>query len=73
MNALKKWEPYAYAALRIVFGLLFACHGASKVFGVLGGSRPQDPLGWVGAIIELAGGVLIFLGLLTPLAAFVSS
>jgi putative oxidoreductase len=73
MNALKKFEPYAYAALRIVFGFLFACHGASKIFGVLGGQKPTDLLMWVGAGIELVGGVLILIGLLTPLAAFVVS
>src|SRR5215471_13131744 len=73
MNALKKFEPYAYAALRIVFGFLFACHGASKIFGVLGGNKPNDVLGWTGAGIELVGGALILIGLLTPLAAFISS
>jgi putative oxidoreductase len=73
MNALKKFEPYAYAALRIVFGFLFACHGASKIFGVLGGQKPTDILQWTGAGIELVGGVLIMIGLLTHLAAFVSS
>ena len=31
MNALKKLEPHAYAALRIVFGFLFACHGATSL------------------------------------------
>lgn len=73
MNALKKLEPYAYAALRIVFGFLFACHGLQKVFQVLGGHRPHDVLGWTGAGIELVGGVLISIGLLTPLAAFIAS
>jgi putative oxidoreductase len=73
MNVLKKFEPTAYAALRIVFGFLFACHGASKIFGVLGGAKPTDVLGWTGAGIELAGGVLIMVGLLTHLAGFVSS
>ena len=73
MNALKKFEPYAYAALRIVFGFLFACHGASKIFGVLGGEKPQELLMWVGAGIELVGGVLILVGFLTQLAAFLSS
>jgi putative oxidoreductase len=73
MNALKKFEPTAYAALRIVFGFLFACHGAQKCFGVLGGHRPSDVLGWTGAGIELVCGVLILIGLLTPLAAFLAS
>jgi putative oxidoreductase len=73
MNALKKFEPYAYAVLRIVFGFLFACHGVTKIFGVLGGQKPTDILQWTGAGIELVGGVLIMVGLLTQLAAFISS
>lgn len=73
MDALKKLEPSAYAVLRIVFGFLFACHGASKIFRVLGGQHPDSTLQWVGAGIELVGGVLILLGFLTHLAAFVSS
>ena len=73
MNVLKKFEPTAYAALRIVFGFLFACHGATKVFAVLGGHKPHDVLGWTGAGIELVGGVLILVGLLTHLAGFIAS
>ena len=73
MNVLKKFEPTAYAALRIVFGFLFACHGARKCFGVLGGHRPTACLDWTGAGIELVGGVLILIGLLTHLAAFLAS
>ena len=38
MNILKKFEPTAYAALRIVFGFLFACHGARNVWRAW---RPQ--------------------------------
>ena len=73
MNVLKKFEPTAYAALRIVFGFFFACHGASKILGILGGHKPHDVLGWTGAGIELVGGILILIGLLTSLAAFICS
>jgi putative oxidoreductase len=73
MSALKKFEPYAYAALRIVFGFLFACHGVQKVFAVFGGHHPVGALEWTSAGIELVGGVLILIRLLTPLAAFVAS
>lgn len=64
----------AYAILRIVSGLLFAIHGAQKLFGVLGGFRP--PVGtqlWVGAIIELVAGLAIAVGALTPWAALLAS
>ena len=33
MNPLKRLEPTAYALLRIVAGLLFACHGLQKLLG----------------------------------------
>jgi len=73
MRALKKFEPYAYALLRIVFGLLFTCNGVQKVFQVFGGRHPDGVLGWTGAGIELVGGLLIMVGLLTHLAAFIAS
>lgn len=73
MNALKKLEPTAYAVLRIVFGFFFACHGATKIFGVLGGHKPHSVLDWTGAGIELVGGILILIGLVTSLAGFIAS
>jgi putative oxidoreductase len=74
MKFLARWEPYAYAALRIVAGLMYACHGAQKLFGVLGGqSQLHNPMMLVAAIIEFFGGILIALGLLTRIAAFIAS
>ncbi len=64
----------AYAALRIVSGLLFAFHGLQKVFGVL--STFQPPFGsqlWFGGVIELVGGLCIATGAFTRCAAFVAS
>jgi putative oxidoreductase len=64
----------AYAALRIVTGLLFAVHGAQKLFGVLGGSQPaMFSQVWFAGAIELVGGLLVAVGLLTSLAAFICS
>jgi len=60
--------------MRIVVGLLFACHGAQKLFGVLGGQQAElaSKFG-VAGIIELVGGVMIAIGFLTGTAAFIAS
>ena len=69
-----RYEPILYALFRFVVGALFACHGAQKLFGVLGGQKMTGvPLMLAGGIIEFAGGVLIALGLLTGWAAFIAS
>src|SRR5581483_8090532 len=74
MKFLSKFEGPAYAAMRIVIGFLFDCHGAQKLFGVLGGhSMVHVPLMLVAGIIEFGGGVLIARGLFTRIAAFICS
>ncbi|MEO5722550.1 MAG: DoxX family protein [Chthoniobacterales bacterium] len=73
MNSLGKYSGYVYAIMRIIVGLLFACHGAQKLFGMFGGKGGAEGLMLLGGIIELAGGLLIALGLLTRPAAFLSS
>jgi putative oxidoreductase len=66
-------EPL-YAAFRIVFGVLFAFHGAQKLFGAFGGKVvPVGSLPWTAGVIELAGGILIAVGLFAGLAAFIAS
>lgn len=79
-RVLGKFEPYLYVILRIVAGLLFACHGAQKLFGFFGGvggppgvAVPLFSLMGLAGVIELVGGLLIALGLLTSYAAFISS
>jgi putative oxidoreductase len=63
-----------YALLRIVAGLLFACHGAQKLFGALGGTAmTSNPMMLVAGIIELGGGLLIAAGLFASWAAFLAS
>src|SRR5947209_18593093 len=74
MKFLSRYEGIAYALLRIVIGFLFACHGAQKLFGVLGGhSMVHVPMMLVAGIIEFVGGILIAVGLFTSIAAFISS
>lgn len=73
MRFLERYSEPIYAVFRIVFGLLFASHGAQKVFGLLGGPKAGDPLPLVAGWIELVTGVLIVLGLFTGIAAFIAS
>lgn len=74
MKFLSGLEPYTYLALRVVSGFLFSCHGAQKLFGVLGGhAMLHNPLMLAAGIIEFGGGILILLGLFTRVAAFIAS
>jgi putative oxidoreductase len=73
----------ALLVLRVVVGLFFAGHGAQKLFGSFGGHGLAGTAGFFDSIgmkpgrrnaiaagtAELVGGVLLVLGLLTPLAA----
>ena len=74
MKILRRFEPYAYAALRIVAGLLFLFHGLQK-FGVLGGQLSLPPVSLIGlaAIIETVGGLLIMIGFQAAPVAFICS
>src|SRR5260370_30780198 len=74
MRILNRYSDQIYSLMRLVAGFLYACHGAQKLFGVLGGARElHDPWGLAAGIIEFGGGVLIALGLFTTIAAFVAS
>ncbi|QGV82817.1 DoxX family protein [Streptomyces ficellus] len=77
---LDQARPYALGLFRIVVGLLFTCHGAASLFGVLGGAGGTGGTvpagtwpGWYAAVIELVGGVLVLVGLGTRAAAFIAS
>ena len=71
---LGRFEGPAYALMRIVAGFLFAFHGAQKLLGLFGGQQvPMMSMIWFAGVIELVGGVLIMVGLLTTVAAFIAS
>jgi putative oxidoreductase len=77
----------AFLVLRVVVGLLVAGHGAQKVFGWFGGRgmagfsgwlhsmgfRPAALWSWMGALAEFGGGVLLALGLFSPLGSIAIS
>ncbi|MDA5142728.1 MULTISPECIES: DoxX family protein [Streptomyces] len=72
-------QPYVLGLFRMVVGLLFACHGAASLFGVLGGAAGGGTIdagtwpGWYAAVIQLVGGGLVLLGLGTRAAAVIAS
>ena len=68
---LGRFSNLFYVLLRIVAGALFACHGAQKLFGVLGGQK-QEGLLQVAGVIEFVGGILIAVGLFAGFAAFIA-
>lgn len=69
---LGKYSNFFYALLRIVTGALFACHGAQKLFGVLGGQKQTETLMQAAGVIEFAGGILIAAGLFAGIVAFIA-
>lgn len=73
MRFLHRYAEVLFAVLRVVAGLLFACHGAQKLFGVLDGEQATELLMLLAGLIEFGGGLLIALGFLTSPVAFIAS
>ena len=74
VGMLGRFEPHAYALLRIVAGLLFLFHGLQKLFGMYGGQKVElvSQMGLAGGN-ELVGGALIMIGLAASPVAFIAS
>ncbi|MES2713337.1 MAG: DoxX family protein [Pseudomonadota bacterium] len=74
-DTLDRYSPYALAALRIATAVIFILHGTQKLFGFpaapQSGLPPAMSLLWIGAVLELGGGLLILLGLFTRPVAFI--
>ena len=70
---LGKYSSFFYALLRFVAGVLFACHGAQKLFGVLGGQKQEATLMIAAGVIESVCGILIAVGLFGSYVAFIAS
>ncbi len=71
---MSRFGAGTYAAMRIVVGLLFLCHGAQKLFG-FPAPVPEAPafIIYVAGPIEFFGGLLVAVGLFTHWAAFLCS
>jgi putative oxidoreductase len=73
----ERYAPQVYALFRIVLGFLFMFHGLQKLLGMFGGMQgstaPMMSIPWIAGVIELVGGLLVMIGLLTRIAAFICS
>jgi putative oxidoreductase len=77
-TVIGRFSPQVFAIFRIVAGLLFAMHGSQKLLGWPphaggGGGGPLPPIIVAAGVIELVGGLMIAVGLLTGWAAFIAS
>jgi len=78
-QTLGSWEQYARSILRIVLAFVFSLHGYRLVYGMFPqlarrtgvGQMPLDGLPHFTGYIAMVGGALLFLGLLTQVAALV--
>ncbi|WP_373777382.1 DoxX family protein [Glaesserella sp.] len=80
MNSLlEKFRCGAFLLVRVVVGYMFLLHGTSKFFefpvSMTGGNGSVELVSIYGfaAILEIAGGILLMLGLLTRPVAFLLS
>ena len=71
---MSKLEDFVLVLTRVVVAFLFACHGAQKLFGALGGHPMlHNPWMLTAGVLEFAGGVLIALGFFARPVAFLLS
>jgi len=77
MNFLNRFADPVYCIMRLIVGLMFACHGAQKILGWFArpGQSPEPPdmMMTIGGWIELICGLLVAIGLLMRPATFLAS
>lgn len=75
-DRLSNYAPQALAVLRAVTALLFIAHGTQKLLGFPATEMPSPPLlslFGIAGILEIAGGLLVLIGLFTRPVAFLLS
>ena len=75
LQSFARYAPYVLSIVRIMAALLFFEHGTSRLFGWPSPIVPPElfSLRWFAGAIELAGGGLLALGLLSRPAALIMS
>jgi putative oxidoreductase len=73
MSFLNRFTDPVYCVMRLIVGLILACHGGQKLLGFPGGGVGVQGLFLVAGVIELVGGLMIAVGLFTRVAAFITS
>ena len=73
MRFLEPFNEPMYALFRIVFGLMYASHGAQKAFGWFGARRADAPLTIAAGWLEIILGLLIAIGLFVGVAALIAA
>jgi putative oxidoreductase len=66
-----KARPYVLSIVRIIVALLFMEHGLQKFFAFPSAGPQMTPLLNVQGVIEIVGGILILIGLITRPVAFI--
>jgi len=77
LRYLDRMQPLALLALRLTLGIVLIGHGSHKVYGhmheyagYISSLGLPAWLGYVSALIEFVGGILLILGLFTRCASF---
>jgi putative oxidoreductase len=72
---ISTWAPHLLSVLRIIAALLFFEHGTQKLFGFPPGGPytgfPNFSMLGIAGMLEVAGGLLLLLGLFTRVTAFI--
>ena len=70
-SSLDRGRPYVLSIVRIVVALLFLQHGLQKYFSFPSAGPQMRPILYAQGVIEIIGGILLFLGVYTRVVAFI--